>query len=151
MALANDVAAFSVETSMRLTVLVFALVMSGCAAAQIGYTPSSGQSTPEALKPFNGGVVNDKGRYIVSADEKALSCGKLTGSMQVVISRLKDSANRPRAGVLTKGIQAATQPFGGGGANLDVDDEIKQARARLKAYNELLVEKECKTVDISGV
>jgi hypothetical protein len=136
---------------MRLAVLAFALVVSGCAAAQIGYTPSSGQPTPDALKPFNGGTVNDKGRYVVSADEKALSCGKLTGSMQVVISRLKDSANRPRAGVLTQGMQAAAKPFSGQGANLDVDDEIKQARARLKAYNELLTEKQCKTVDISGV
>jgi hypothetical protein len=71
--------------------------------------------------------------------------------MQVVISRLKDSANRPRAGVLTQGMQAAAKPFSGQGANLDVDDEIKQARARLKAYNELLTEKQCKTVDISGV
>ena len=68
-----------------------------------------------------------------------------------MISRLKDSAHRPRAGVLTKGMQAAAQPFSGQGANLDVDDEIKQARARLKAYNALLTEKQCKTVDISGV
>jgi hypothetical protein len=136
---------------MRLAPLVIALSLTGCAAAQLGYTPSSGyDNTPAALKPFNGGQVDAKGVYVVSDDERALSCGKLTGSMHVVMSRLKDSGNRPRAGALTSTIQAAAKPFVGQGANLDVDDEVRQARARLKAYNELLAEKKCKTLDISG-
>jgi hypothetical protein len=136
---------------MRFAPFIAALCLTGCAAAQIGFTPSSGRNTPDALKPFNGGSVDAKGRYVVSEDERALSCGKLTGSMHVVMSRLKDSGNRPRAGALTTGLQAATKPFAGQGANLDVDDEVKQARARLKAYNELLVEKQCKPLDISGI
>jgi hypothetical protein len=137
---------------MRLAPFVVALSLTGCAAAQIGYTPSSGHNnTPDALKPFNGGKMDEKGRYVVSDDERALSCGKLTGSMHVVISRLKDSGNRPRPGALTTGFQAVAKPFAGQGANLDVDDEVKQARARLKAYNELLVEKQCKTVDVTGI
>lgn len=136
---------------MRLAPVLIAVLLTGCAAAQIGYTPSSGRNTPDALKPFNGGQLDDKGRYVVSEDERALSCGKLTGSMQVVMSRLKDTANRPRAGALTTAMQAATKPFTGPGASLDLDDEVKQARARLTAYNELLAEKQCKTVDISGV
>jgi hypothetical protein len=135
---------------MRLATFVIALSLTGCAAAQIGFTPSSGHTTPDALKPFNGGSVDAKGVYVASDDERALSCGKLTGSMHVVMSRLKDSGNRPRAGALTTGIQAVAKPFAGQGANLDIDEENKQARARLKAYNELLAEKKCKTVDISG-
>jgi hypothetical protein len=138
--------------SMRFAPFAAAVLLSGCAAAQIGFTPSSGHdNTPAALKPFNGGSVDAKGRYVVSEDERALSCGKLTGSMHVVMSRLKDTGNRPRAGMLTKGLQAVAKPFAGQGANLDVDEEVKQARARLKAYNELLTEKQCKTVDVSGI
>jgi len=127
-------------------------MLSGCAAAVIGYTPASGsRPTPTALQPFNGGSMSQSGRYIVSDEERELSCGKLTGSMHVIMSRLKDSANRPRPGVVTETMQAATKPFLGKGANLDVDEEIKQARARLAAYNELLADKKCKTLDISGV
>ena len=138
---------------MRLAILpllIFALT--GCAAAVIGYTPDSGsRPKPSALQPFNGGSMSQSGRYVVSDEERELSCGKLTGSMHVIKSRLKDSANRPRPGMVAETMQAATKPFLGKGANLDVDDEIKQARARLVAYNELLAEKTCKTLDISGV
>jgi hypothetical protein len=136
---------------MRTLSFVALLMLSGCAAAQIGYMPPSDNKTPAALKPFNGGELDAKGRYVASADERALTCGKLTGSMQVMLSRLKDNANRPRAGALTTGIQSAIKPFAGPGANLDIDDETKQTRARLNAYNQLLTEKQCKTVDISGV
>jgi hypothetical protein len=136
---------------MRLAPVILIVLLSGCAAAQIGYTPSSGHNVPDALKPFNGGQLDSKGRYVVSVDERALSCGKLTGSMQVVMSRLKDTANRPRAGALTTTMQAVAKPFAGPGAELNIDEEVKQARARLKAYNELLAEKQCKTVDVSGV
>jgi hypothetical protein len=138
---------------MRCAVLPAVLLLAGCGAAQIGYTPTSGQpdKTPALMKPFNGGAVDEKGRYQVTEDERALSCGKLTGSMQVMISRLKDSANRPRPSILSTGIQAVTKPLMGPGADLDVDTEIKQARARLKAYNELLAEKQCKQVDIASV
>ncbi len=136
--------------SMRLAPVFIAVLVTGCAAAQIGYTPSSGHNTPDALKPFNGGQLDEKGRYVASEDERALSCGKLTGSMHVILSRLKDTANRPRAGALTTTLQAAAKPFAGPGANLDIDAEVLQARARLKSYNDLLAEKKCKTVDISG-
>lgn len=135
---------------MRPAVLALLLALSGCAAVQIGYTPESGQKTAPALQPFNGGAVSATGRYVVSEDERALSCGKLTGSMQVILSRLKDSPNRPRPSSLSTGMQAAAKPFVGKGANLNVDDEVKQARARLIAYNDLLTEKKCTTVDISG-
>jgi hypothetical protein len=136
---------------MRLVLFASVLMLTGCAAAQIGYVPSSGHNVPDRLKPFNGGLMDEKGRYAVSEDERALSCGKLAGSMHVVMSRLKDSANKPRPGVLTNAMQAVSKPLAGPGANLDVDDEVKQARARLNAYNALLVEKKCKPVDISGV
>ena len=134
----------------KVTLLLLTIVLTGCGAVVPGYSPDGPAKVPAALKPFNGGAMDASGRYVVSAEERALTCPKLTGSMQVVMSRLKDSANRPRPSATTTTMQALSQPFQGQGANLDVDDEIKQARARLKAYNELLAEKQCKTVDISG-
>ena len=94
--------------------------------------------------------IEKSGTYVVSAEERALSCPKLTGSMQIIMSRLKDSPNRPKVTSTTTTMQAAAKPFFGGGSNLDVDEENRQSRARLKAYNDLLAEKKCKTLDIAG-
>ena len=136
---------------MRMLPLLLILPLTGCAAVAPGYSPPSVDRTPAQLRPFNGGAMDGGGRYVVSTEERALSCSKLTGSMHVMMSRLKDSASRPQPGASTKAVQAAIKPFGGDGANLDVGDEIKQARARLKAYNDLLAEKKCKTMDLAGV
>ena len=131
--------------------LLLILSLTGCAAAKPGFSPDTGANIPTQFKPFNGGAVDAGGRYVVSTEERALSCSKLTGSMQIMISRLKDSANRPKPSGTAIAMQATAKPFIGAGANLDVGDEIKQARARLKAYNELLAGKKCKTVDIANV
>ena len=137
---------------MRTTApLLLMLSLAGCAAAVPGYSPESASKVPAQFQPFHGGAMDKNGRYVVSAEERELPCSKLTGSMHVMMSRLKDSANRPRPGATTQAMQAVAKPFVGQGANLDVDVETKQARARLKAYNELLAEKKCKTLDISGV
>ena len=131
-----------------LSMLILSLV--GCAAATPGFSPDGPTKVPDALKPFHGGALDARGGYVVSAEERTLTCPKLTGSMQIIMSRLKDSPNRPRASVATAAMQSAAKPFVGKGADLDVDDEVKFARGRLKAYNELLAEKNCKTLDISG-
>ena len=139
------------RTATSLLPLILTIALSGCAAAQVGYTPESTSKTPNQFKPFNGGAMESNGHYAVSAEERALSCSKLTGSMQVMMSRLKDSANRPKPSEATLAMQSTAKPFIGGGANLDVSVEVRQARARLKAYNELLAEKQCKTLDIANV
>ncbi len=130
--------------------LLLILALTGCAAAQPGYTPESGSKVPAQFKPFNGGTMQAGGQYTVSQEERALSCSKLTGSMHVIMSRLKDSANRPKPSETAVAMQSTAKPFIGSGSNLDVGDEIRQARARLKAYNELLAEKKCKTLDIAN-
>lgn len=126
------------------------LSLAGCAAAAPGYSPDGPAKVPAQLTPFHGGTIEKSGTYIVSAEERALSCPKLTGSMQIIMSRLKDSPNRPKVTSTTTTMQAAAKPFFGGGSNLDVDEENRQSRARLKAYNDLLAEKKCKTLDIAG-
>lgn len=136
---------------MRAFALLLILPLAACAAAAPGYSPDTGNNLPAQSQPFKGGAVDKSGRYIVTAEERALTCPKITGSMHVMLSRLKDTANRPRAGGATATMQTVAKPFTGSGANLDVDVEVQQARARLKAYNDLLAEKKCKTVDIAGV
>jgi hypothetical protein len=131
--------------------LLLMLALTGCAAAKPGFSPDAGANVPAQFKPFNGGTLQAGGQYTVSQEERALSCSKLTGSMQVIMSRLKDSASRPKPSGTAIVMQSTAKPFIGGGSNLDVNDEIKQARARLKAYNELLAEKKCKTLDIANV
>lgn len=135
---------------MRAFALLLILPLAACAAAAPGYQPDAPNKLPAQFQPFKGGAVDKSGRYVVSAEERNLTCPKLTGSMQVMMSRLKDSPNRPRASTTTSTMQAMTRPFSGGGADLDVDAEIQQTRARLKAYNDLLAEKKCKTLDIAG-
>ena len=132
-------------------VLILIVPLAGCAAAVPGYSPDGPNNVPVALRPFKGGAVDGGGHYIASAEERALTCPKLTGSMQVIMSRLKDTDNRPRAAPIASTMQAVAKPLIGQGANLDIDDEVKTARARLKAYNDLLVEKKCKALDIAGV
>ncbi len=141
---------------MRIALPLLLIVsLAGCAAVTPGYspdTPAPDQAAkgPSMLKPFNGGSMVAGDRYAVSTEERALSCSKITGSMHVMMSRLRDSANRPKPGAATTAMQATAKPFIGAGANLDVSDEIKQTRARLKAYNDLLAEKKCKTLDIAN-
>ena len=133
-------------------VLPYLLIMplAGCAAALPGYSPDGPAKLPTMLAPFNGGKVDRTGHYQVSAEERALSCAKLTGSMEIIMERLQDAPNIPRASAVANGMQTAAEPFVGQGARLDVDEEVAFARARLRAYNDLLGEKKCKMLDISG-
>ena len=132
-------------------ILILIVPLAGCAAAVPGYSPDGPANVPVALRPFKGGAVDGGGHYVASTEERALTCPKLTGSMQVIMSRLKDTDNRPRAAPIASAMQAVAKPLVGQGANIDIDDEVKTARARLKAYNDLLAEKKCKTMDIAGV
>lgn len=135
----------------KLVLTVVVLALAGCAAAAPGFSPTAETKLPPQLKPFNGGAVDKSGSYVVTPAERALGCPKLTGSMHVMIARIKDSSSRPRASTATTAMQTAAKPFVGAGANLDVDEEIRQVRARLTAYNALLAEKKCKTLDIAGI
>jgi len=137
---------------MRRDILFLLIVpLAGCAAAVPGYSPDGPPKLPAMLTPFKSGSVDHKGHYQVSEEERALTCPKLTGSMQIIMERLKDSPNTPRASLATQSMQTVSKPFAGDGANLDVDQEVGLARARLHAYNDLLAEKKCKTLDINGV
>jgi hypothetical protein len=138
------------ERARMLSPLSVALVLSGCAAATPGYVPPSGEANKLALPAFQSGTVAN-GQYEPSADEKKLDCRKLTGSMQVMVSRIKDAPNRARPTGAAAAIQGVAAPvLGGSTVGSNFEGELARERARLDAYNRLLAEKKCKTMDIAA-
>jgi hypothetical protein len=132
------------------TPLLLAVALTGCAAAAPGYSPDVA-SPPKLALPMtqSGSVAN--GKYEPSADERKLDCRKLTGSMHVMLSRLKDAPNRPRPSALATTLQTATAPVNKGSTiGSDFEGELVRERARLSAYNALLAEKKCKTMDVEA-
>lgn len=134
----------------RLAPLLVAAIVSGCAAATPGYVPPTAEGPKLALPVMQSGTVAN-GRYVPSADEKKLDCRKLTGSMQVMVSRIKDAPNRAKQSGAAAAVQGAAAPIlGGSTVGSDFDGELARERARLDAYNGLLAEKKCKTMDIGA-
>jgi hypothetical protein len=89
--------------------------------------------------------------YVLSAQELALSCRKLTGRMQVRILQIRDYEQRARpspASGLAQ--QAATSLYGGSRRGIDPDAEYRRDHAMLEAYNRRLAEKKCKTFDLAA-
>lgn len=132
-----------------------ALAVGGCAAAVPGYSPPSGKSAKasplEAMtKPFESGTVSQRGDYQLSDAEKNLECGKLVGSMQIIMRRLDDTANRPTQSQSSRTIQTIVAPVSAGKGPMPIQQEVAREKARLKAYNGLLLEKKCKPLDISA-
>jgi hypothetical protein len=137
--------------------LLLAASLSACAAAMPGYVPppsDGAKKSPIAsalLKPAVTGDVGGDGRYVPSDDERKLDCRKLTGSMQVMMDRLRRSGDRREPSVIAKTLQTAgATTFKRSTAGSDISSEVTRERSRLVAYNELLAEKKCKTVDIDA-
>ncbi|HRK19375.1 MAG TPA: hypothetical protein PK970_10505 [Hyphomicrobiaceae bacterium] len=132
-----------------------ALAVGGCAAAVPGYSPPSGKSAKASplaamTKSFESGTVTQRGDYQPSDAEKKLECGKLVGSMQIIMRRLDDAGNRPTQSQSSRTAQALMSPVAASKGPLPLTEEIAREKARLKAYNGLLIEKKCKPLDISA-
>lgn len=136
----------------RPAVVLAAGLLSGCAAAMPGYTPPDDKPSPlSRITPFESGSMTQAGVYQPSEAERGLDCRKLTGSMHVIVARLKDAQNRIRPSGAASTMQSATtSTIGGSTAGLDIDAETQRERARLDAYNRLLAEKKCATMDIAA-
>lgn len=130
--------------------IVLAGLLSACAAPGQPVMPQVEQrSGPMTIvKPFESGNVAD-GTYRPSSAEKELDCRHLKGSMLIIIARLKDSANRPRASAPSAAIQSGVTSAKGQPNAMDLDAELQRERARLTAYNGLLAEKKCATLDLA--
>jgi len=135
----------------RLCAAAAALTLAACAAAVPGYSPPSFKEPSKMAKPLESGDIAADGRYHMSETEKAMDCRRLTGSMQITLSRLKDAPGRPQPSALASTAQSAAAPVLGGstvGANRQADHA--RERAKLEAYNRELAAKGCKTLDIDA-
>jgi hypothetical protein len=127
-----------------------AAVLCACAAAVPGYVPpTDNPSSFSKLKKFDAGDVTDAGVYQPSAAERDLDCRRLLGSMRIIISRLQDQPNRPRPGVLAATAQMTAKSVTGR-PGIDLSAEEQRERARLVAFNKLLGEKKCQTLDLDA-
>jgi hypothetical protein len=127
------------------------LALSACAAAVPGYTPPPFKERGKMAAPLESGDVRDGGSYEMSAAEKGMDCKRLTGSMQIVIARLRDPYVRMEPSAVAAGAQkTATPVFGGSALPADREAVYARERAKLEAYNAELAAKNCKTLDIEA-
>jgi hypothetical protein len=101
------------------------------------------------MKNFDSGDVADNGQYQPSQAERDLDCKRLLGSMKIIISRLKDQTNRPQPSLVASAAQQTSKAVTGR-PGIDMTAEERRERARLVAYNKLLGEKKCQTLDIDA-
>jgi hypothetical protein len=135
----------------RLIVPAALLALSACAAAVPGYTPPPFKEKNKMAASLEGGEMRTDGLYEMSAAEKAMDCKRLTGSMQIVIARLRDPYVRMEPSAAAAGSQKAVTPvFGGSALSADRDAVYARERAKLDAYNAELGAKNCKTLDIEA-
>src|SRR5262249_18777726 len=137
-----------------LSFLAVLVLLPSCAAVP-GYTPpplDGAHDKTKFAKALESGEVGPDGRYEMSAAEKAMDCKRLTGSIQITISRLKDPLVREEPSAMSSAAQKLSTPLYGGGSNKGGERGAIYARerAKLDAYNAELAEKGCRTVDIEA-
>ena len=137
----------------RLSILAVLPLLASCAAVP-GYTPPPLEGSHEKnkfVKPLESGDVGPEGRYEMSAAEKAMDCKRLTGSIQITISRLRDPLVRQEPSAISSAAQTLSTPlYGGSTKGGDRKAIYARERAKIEAYNDELAAKGCKTVDIEA-
>jgi hypothetical protein len=134
---------------VRILVLAALLALTACAAMP-GYVPPSlgGEKTSQFGQAMESGDVRD-GRYEMSATEKAMDCKRMTGSMQITITRLRDPLGRQEPSTMSATAQKLSTPlYGSSPKTADRQAVYARERAKLDAYNAELEAKGCKTIDI---
>jgi hypothetical protein len=127
-----------------------AIALAACAAAMPGFIPEDGRKAgADRIKAFEAGDVGASGSYQPSASEKDLDCRRLTGSMMVMIERLKDAENRTASNAATTSLEAAANAVSKRAVRMDTTVENRREAARLRAYNGLLAQKKCPTIDLA--
>ena len=134
----------------RLSAVAALLLLASCAAVP-GYMPPplEGKHENKFGKALESGDVGAEGRYEMSATEKAMDCKRLTGSIQIGITRLKDPSGRQEPSSVASAAQKVTSPVWSG-KGMDRQAVSSRERAKLEAYNNELAAKGCKTVDIEA-
>ena len=133
----------------RLPLILAIFCLTGCAAAVPGYSPPPFKEKHKFVS--EGGELQGDGTYLLSETENKLDCKHLTGSIYVIITQLKAARDRVQpSGVATSSQQTFGSLFSGSARAADPRAEDARARAKLRAYNDRLAAKNCKTVDIEA-
>jgi len=137
----------------RLLILAVLPLLAACAAVP-GYTPPPLEGSHEKnkfAKAMESGDVSPEGRYEMSAAEKAMDCKRLTGSIEITITRLKDPLVRQEASAMSSAAQKLSTPLYGGSTKVaDRQAIYARERAKIEAYNAELAAKGCRTIDIEA-
>jgi hypothetical protein len=132
-----------VEIKRTLSAPALLLVLASC-------TSSPPRDSAPAMAPAADSR-QPEGGYVLSAQELALSCRKLTGRMQVRILQIRDYEQRAKPSPASRlAQQAATSLHGGSRHDIDPEAEYRRDRAMLEAYNRRLAAKNCKTFDLEA-
>jgi hypothetical protein len=125
--------------------------LGACAAALPGHIPEGGRNKAmERVKAMDPGTVDPAGTYVPSSQERELDCKKLRGSMLVMIARIKDGGRTPEPSATSATAQSAIAALRGKALMQDAAGIDRRERARLDAYNRLLAEKKCPTMDVAA-
>jgi hypothetical protein len=137
----------------RLSVLAALLLLASCAAVPGYMPPPLADKKPKTgvSQTLESGDVGAEGRYEMSATEKAMDCKRLTGSIQIGITRLRDPLGRQEPSVVSSTAQKLATPlYGGSGKGGDRGAVYARERAKLDAYNNELAAKGCPMIDIDA-
>lgn len=133
------------RTCLHQIAIVPPLVVAACAGAGSGGT----SSIIPAAAAASASADPASGDYQLSADEQKLNCKQITGRMQVRILQVRDYNQQTRASQVSRGIQSAlASTFGNSAKGVDPDGVYAADLKTLRAYNQLLVAKGCKSYDL---
>jgi hypothetical protein len=133
----------------RLSCSAALLLLTACAAALPGYTPPPFKESKGA-QPFKSGQVTADGRYEMAEEEKLMDCRRTTGSMSIVIERLRHRSTEVGTSQIAVAASKLSPYVRGSDKGFDRDAEYARDRARLAAYNRHLASKGCPTVDVEA-
>jgi hypothetical protein len=137
----------------RLPAVAALLFLASCAAVP-GYSPPPLEDKkPKSSfgQALESGDVGADGRYEMSGTEKQMDCKRLTGSIQIGISRLRDAIGREEPSAVSSGAQKlTTSVLGGSAKSADRKGVYARERAKLDAYNSELGARGCPMLDIDA-
>lgn len=137
----------------RLSAIAAVVMLASCAAVP-GYSPPPlDDKAPKSSfgKALESGDVGTEGRYEMSGAEKQMDCKRLTGSIQIGISRLRDTMGREEPSTVSSTAQnLKTSMFGGSAKSADRQAVYARERAKLDAYNSELGARGCPMLDIDA-
>jgi len=140
------------RASVGSTCALALLVLAGCAAAMPGYVPDRSRNkfavAAAKAKPDSTGSRASDGSYVPTAEERAYSCRRLTGIMQLKIQQVRDDEANPPGGLIASLSAKSSTPrhTTAGTPGVAYSDD----RARLIALNEIMVEKNCGRFDLDA-